>query len=223
MKPARTFFLLLLTLSSLFALSACQPITATIAPAEVQKTLIAPPGSLPPGIAPTLDLIPDLSCRVESDCVYAYRADRCCDCGAIYSREQVNDDARLSLQYGQADPALCSNVVCAPCQMPPLGLVCDNGTCRAAQSWAEILAMCPQQPQAQQIDWCFVQAAIAAVETGEYDQASAICRSIGTPQKTDNCLQSLAFLLAASNPAQSAQFCEQKSAAVEDCKRLIAP
>ncbi len=185
------------------ALTSClEPAPTPILPAR-QVTM--PIGTPPENTPPAPDLVPDLSCISDSDCVFAYRTDRCCDCGQILNRTQVTNDPRLGYVYGVRT---CANVMCAPCQEPPLVLVCAAGSCREAQTWQEILPNCPQKT-ADLVAWCFLRAALAAHQSGETEQAIAICSSedlVGT-QGAEECHLELARAIMAEDPRQAADFC----------------
>jgi hypothetical protein len=100
------------------------------------------PIRLPPRPAPAVD-VPESSCDVDEDCVHAFRLDRCCDCGAIYSRQYVDADPRLLLyrERWEVDypvprviPAACWGIHCAPCP-GPFRAVCADKMCRAPDTW----------------------------------------------------------------------------------------
>lgn len=160
------------------------------------------------------DLVPDLNCATDSDCVFAYRSDRCCDCGQILNRTQVASDPRLGYVYhGAQSLRSCANVMCAPCREPPFGLVCDAGSCREAQTWQEILPNCPQQA-AHLVAWCFANVAVAAHRSGETEQAIAICSSedlVGV-NGAEQCLMQLARTIMTEAPRQAADFCRANTA-----------
>jgi hypothetical protein len=198
----------------------CTPPIPTPAPPVMIITALPPDYTRP--IPPTLtpDLIPDLSCSQDSDCAFAYRTDRCCPCGAIYNREQVENtrclryaDEPEGYRYRKwRTPRRSCSVVCAPCYQPPLGLVCDAGTCREAQTWQEILSAC--DPDVEKGRWCRITAAVTAFQAGERDQAVAICADVpgaapyGIPY-SEECLLNLARTLKEKDPLASAAFCRE--------------
>jgi len=192
------------------ALTSClEPAPTPILP---DRQVITPVGIPTANIPPAPDLVPDLSCTTHSDCVFAYRTDRCCDCGQILNRTQVTNDPRLGYVYGVRT---CANVMCAPCQEPPFGLVCDAGSCREAQTWQEILPNCPQKT-AHLVAWCFANAALAAHQSGETEQAIAICSSedlVGM-NGAEQCLMQLARAIMAEDSRQAADFCRANTDSV---------
>jgi len=168
----------------------------------------------------TPDLSSQLSCTLDSDCVLAYRADHCCSCGSIYNRQTVEDDRGLRFvnepegyHYSKwrTPKRACPLVMCAPCPMPPFGLVCDAYMCRAAQTWQEIWSAC-ENLQADQKRWCVSNAAIAAYQAGDANQAAIVCNSLagnadwGTPYAED-CLLQVARSIMDADPQASAAFC----------------
>ena len=171
---------IVLILGCALALAACAGPQTTLAPT-------APPLVTPPAyVSPTPDLIPDLSCAQDSDCALARSIDGCCGCGAIFNREQVENEPRLRYLFEPEGyryergrrlqwPWECANIMCAPCPEPPFGLVCDSGACRGAQTWQEILAACPSLPPSRPMDWCYTSAALTAKQSGELEQAMRIC------------------------------------------------
>ena len=203
MKLPRFLAVSLWLLAYALALTSClEPAPTPILPAG---QVIMPVGTPTENIPPTPDLVPDLSCTTDSDCVFAYRTDRCCDCGQILNRTQVANDPRLGYVYGVRK---CANVMCAPCREPPFVLVCHAGSCREAQTWQEILPNCPQKT-AHLAAWCFSHAALAAHQSGETEQAIAICNSedlVGT-QDAEECHMQLARAIMAEDPRKAADFC----------------
>ncbi len=181
----RSVFVIVLILGCTLALAAClrpEVTSATVLP----RIILPEAGTAPPALPPTPDLIPDLSCTQSSDCVLARRIDICCACDGIFNRTQVENEPRLQYTYETENypyatprvvrqPGECANIMCAPCPVPPFGLVCDSGQCRATQTWPEILAACPNQPPSQPVEWCYTSAAIAAAQSGEMEQAVSIC------------------------------------------------
>jgi len=167
------------------ALAACLDSNPTLAPTALPLEILSTSGP-PTYVSPTPDLIPDLSCSQDSDCALARRIDHCCSCGEIFNREQVENEPRLRYLFEPEGyhyerwrrlrmPWECATVMCEPCPMLPFGLVCDSGTCRAAQTWQEILAACPNQHPSQPVEWCYTSAAIAAGQSGDLKQAMHIC------------------------------------------------
>jgi hypothetical protein len=134
------------------------------------------------------ELTPQTACQNASQCIWAVRSDRCCDCGGIYTLEQLESDPRLLFpsQNDEYDypvervppPAECGEVVCAPCMEPPIGLVCDGGSCRRAETAAEILSLCPSVPEPHRREWCPVTAAVAALDQQGLPEAVEICNQI---------------------------------------------
>lgn len=196
MTHTRLCFACVLILGCALALAACLHPTPT--PLTVLPQLTVPVLTPTAYISPTPDLIPDLSCTQDGDCALAYRADRCCTCAEIFNREQVENDPRLRYVFEPQGyryergrrlqwPWECANIMCAPCPPPPLGLVCDSGTCRATQTWQEILAACPAQPPSQPVEWCYISAAIAAAQSGDLAQALSICEQYTSD--VENCKQ----------------------------------
>jgi len=186
------------------ALTSClEPAPTPILPAR--QVVVLPVSTPTANIPPASDLVPDLSCTTHSDCVFAYRTDRCCDCGQILNRTQVINDPRLGYVYGVRT---CTNVMCAPCQEPPFGQVCAAGACREAQTWQEILPNCPQKTT-HLVAWCFTNAALAAHQAGETEQAIAICNNedlVGT-QAAEECHLNVAGAIMAEDPRKAADFC----------------
>lgn len=205
----------------LFALTTCAPPELT--PVVVQPIIVIDLTDALPG-SPTPDFVRDLTCADESDCVLAYRSDLCCDCDEIYSRAQVENDPRLRFSDETKEccyktPRIepnrrwrCPDVMCAPCQAPPVGLVCDSGACRAAQFWREILPLCPLQEQGQMANGCYYRAALDAAQAGEASQAASVCAGfpvniVGEAVDTEQCLLALARALMEQNPYQAVDFC----------------
>ena len=202
--------------ASLWLLAYALVLTSCLAPAPTPilpaRQVIIPVGTPTENVPPAPDLVPDLSCMTDSDCVFAYRTDRCCDCGQILNRTQVANDPRLGYVYGVLT---CANVMCAPCREPPFGLVCAAGACREAQTWQEILPNCPQKT-AHLVAWCFSKAALAAHQSGETEQAIAICNSedlVGT-QGAEECHMQLARAIMAEDPRKAADFCRANTDSV---------
>jgi len=202
-----------------WALSGCFPPPPTQAFPEqvVVLTLTAQPTDTP--IA-TPDRSHQLSCTIDSDCVLAYRTDQCCSCGSIYNRQTVEDDRRLRFVNEPQDyhyskwrtpQKICPLVMCAPCPMPPFGLVCDANMCRAAQTWQEIWSACSNLEQDQK-HWCVSNAAITAYQAVDENQAAIVCNSLegnegwGTPYSED-CLLQVARSIMSADPQASAAFC----------------
>lgn len=196
---SRPVFVITLILGCPLLLAAC--LHPKVNPATVLPRITLPEArTAPPALSPTPDLIPDLSCTQSSDCALARRLDTCCACDGIFNRTQVENEPRLRYTYETDNypyatprmvrqPEECDNVICAPCPVPPFGLVCDSGTCRAAQTWQEILAACPAQPPSQPSDWCYTSAAIAAAQSGDLAQALSICEQYTSD--VENCKQSV--------------------------------
>lgn len=214
--PFQTFHALsLLTL----IFSGCSIVTPTPALPEavVVLTLTAQPSPLPTG---TPAFSAQLSCSLDSDCVLAYRTDQCCSCGSIYNRQAVEEDRRLryvnapdGYQYEKwrTPRAVCPMVMCAPCPMPPFGLVCDANVCREAQTWQEIWSACGSLEQNQKT-WCHINAATMAFAAGEEDQAVKICNSLqgndqGGASFAEDCILQVGRSLMANDPQASAKFC----------------
>jgi hypothetical protein len=162
------------------------------------------------------ELTPQTACQSASQCIWAVRLDRCCDCGGIYNLEQVESDPRL-LFLSQNDeydypverippPPDCGEVVCAPCMEPPIGLVCDGGNCRRAQTAAEILSLCPAVVEPHRREWCPVTAAVAALNQQGLPEAVEICNQIsgrgmdGLPLR-ETCILNLAREFLSAYPA----------------------
>ena len=134
------------------------------------------------------ELTPQTACQNASQCIWAVRIDRCCDCGGIYTLDQLESDPRLLFpsQNDEYDypveripiPAECGEVVCAPCMEPPIGLVCDGGSCRRPETAAEILSLCPSVPEPHRREWCPVTAAVAALDQQGLPEAVDICNQI---------------------------------------------
>lgn len=197
----------------------CLPITPTPAlpQAVVALTLTAQPPPLP---TTTPVFSAELSCSVDSDCVLAYRTDQCCSCGSIYNRQAVDDDRRLRLVNEPPDyhypkwrtpQMVCPLVACAPCPMPPFGLVCDAKVCRGAQTWQEIWSACDSLEQNQK-SWCYANAASTAYQTDGEEQAATACNSLqgstdwGMPY-SEECLLQVARSLITDSPQAAAIFC----------------
>jgi hypothetical protein len=199
--------------------AACSPLPPTPAVPPLIVTEI-PPGytrPIPTSSIPTLN--PDLSCKQDSDCAFAYRTDTCCACGTITTRELVENTRFLRYirepggyryQKWRLPQLVCPGVMCAPCFEPPFSLVCDNGQCREGRTWQEILPECDEDVEKGK--WCRISAAAAAFKTGERDQAVTLCREVpgasgyGFPYAED-CLLNLASLIMKVDPRASADFC----------------
>jgi hypothetical protein len=207
----------------------CTPPVPTPAPPVLIITALPPDYTrpIPTSLAP--DLIPDLSCSQDSDCAFAYRTDRCCSCGEIYNREQVENTR--TLRYANEPegyyykkwrmPKFPCYVACAPCFPPPFGLVCDAGTCRGARTWQEILSACDLD--AEKGRWCRITAAVTAFQAGDRDQAVAICTEMsgaspyGIPY-SEECLLNIARAIKEKDPLASAAFCrEHMGAGLSGC------
>jgi hypothetical protein len=169
---------------------------------------------------PTPENTPAAGCAQGSDCVFAYRADQCCDCGRIYNREEVESNRWLHYfkdedydykKFRWPDKP-CPGVMCSPCYQPPFALVCNAGTCREALTWQEILPACPQQGSQNEIDWCYFSTAVTAYKAGEEEQAKSICKGMtgfagGDVPKTQECLMQLARAILPTNPQRAVEFC----------------
>jgi|WetSurSiteA1Bulk_404760.scaffolds.fasta_scaffold05830_2 hypothetical protein len=213
-----------------FLFTGCTRPTPTPALPLLIITALPPDYTRPIPTTPAPDLIPDLSCDQGSDCAFAYRTDRCCPCGEIYNREQVEntrtlrfvDEPEGHLYRKWRTPRLpCSGVMCAPCFAPPFGLVCDAGTCREVRTWQEILAVC--DPDIEKGKWCRITAADTAFQAGERDQAVKICAEASGASSygmhySEECLMNLARILKEKDPLASAAFCrEHMGAGLSTC------
>lgn len=169
----------------------------------------------------TPDLSAQLSCVMDSDCVLAYRTDQCCACGAIYNVQTVAMDRHLRLveeppgyrypkwRYPQKT---CPQVMCAPCPMPPFGLICETNICREAQTWQEIWSAC-KGLEPDQKRWCHVHAAIIAYQAGEEEQAATICNGQEGSEYSEipdaeDCLLQVARSAMKEDPHATASFCQ---------------
>jgi hypothetical protein len=142
-------------------------------------------GACTPPSPPLPELTPQTVCQDTSECVWAVRLDRCCDCGNIYTLQQVETDPRLLLWPQRYDydyaverarlPVECQNVVCAPCMEPPFGLLCNAGNCRPPQTAAEMLGICPNVSNPSQQEWCMITAAGVALNQQGLASAVEIC------------------------------------------------
>ncbi len=73
----------------------------------------------------------DRYCEHDSDCVLAIRIDQCCDCPALYTREQVDSDPDLMIyeegkDYSSLIKVDCTSILCYPCSMPRPVACVDN-------------------------------------------------------------------------------------------------
>jgi hypothetical protein len=167
--------------------------------------------SLPPALP---ELTPETACHDRGQCVWAVRLDRCCDCGGIYTLQQVENDPRLLLPQEPnyeypveriETPAECQNVVCAPCMEPPFGLLCADGNCREPETAAKILSICSDVTDPHRREWCSITAAGAALDQQGIDQAVQICSQIqgsgmdGLPEG-ETCILSMARALMDHDP-----------------------
>lgn len=138
-------------------------------------------------VAPTAT--PDLGCSADADCVIAIRLDVWCDCGHVYTREQVEDDPYLLLlperyDYPYRRPRRTREPsgptpACEPCE-PLMGTVCVDGQCRLAQTRPELLRVCPGLPERERT-WCYVRAAALALEEEGVPAAIETCASLAGP------------------------------------------
>jgi hypothetical protein len=159
------------------------------------------------------ELTPQTACESASHCVWAVRLDRCCDCGGIYTLQQVENDPRLLLPSRDYDYSLerihpqaeCQNVVCAPCMEPPYGLLCDHGNCREPRTAAEILGICPTISDPHRREWCQVSAAMVVLDQQGLKEAVDICDQLqgnaldGIPLR-ESCILSLARVIMDQHP-----------------------
>jgi hypothetical protein len=194
-------------------LAACGlPVSPTPVP-----TLTAP-ASLP--TPPTAD-IPESSCIVDEDCTYAFRLDRCCDCGAIYSRRYVDAESSLLLYRERWDydypvprvtPADCSGINCAPCPGPQFGPICANDTCKAPEKWDEVSRLCPKEADPRATKSCYTQAAIYAYLQVGLDRSLELCGRIqgeaseGIPG-SEECAAQIGRLVLNKDPDRAVEFC----------------
>ena len=141
-----------------------------------------------PPSPPLPGLTPQTGCQDVLQCVWAIRLDRCCDCGGIYTLQQVENDPRLLLSSQRYDynypveriqlPDECQNVVCAPCMEPPFGLLCEGGNCREPETAAEILSICPNVSDPLYRERCPAIAAAVALDQQGPAEAVEICNQI---------------------------------------------
>jgi hypothetical protein len=211
-------------------LSGCIPYPPTqVLPEQTVVIALTAQPTATPFATPDRSL--ELSCTLDSDCVLAYRTDHCCSCGAIYNRQTVEDNRRLRFVNEPEDyryskwrtpETICPLIACAPCPMPPFGLVCDANQCRAAQTWQEILSACDNW-ETDQKNWCFANAAIAAYQAEGADRAATVCASLegdtgwGIPYSED-CLLQVARTIMSTDPQTSAAFCRaQMNVLLSNC------
>lgn len=165
--------------------------------------------------SPLPELTPQTACQNASQCVWAVRLDRCCDCGGIYTLEQVENDPRLLLTSQRYEyeypvkrikPAVeCQKVMCEPCMEPPFGLLCEAGNCLEPETAAEILSICSNVPDSQRRERCPIIAAGAALNQQGWAEGVEICKQIpgngidGLPLR-ETCTLSLARAIMTHHP-----------------------
>ncbi|MBN2393505.1 MAG: hypothetical protein JXR84_22420 [Anaerolineae bacterium] len=180
---------------------------------------------------------PEYGCTVDEDCAFAVRLDRCCDCGAIYSKQYVDAEPYLLLYRERWDyaypvprisPAICWHIYCAECQSVPLGPICIDGMCRAAEKWNDIVRLCEKATDSQMMNNCYSQAAQHAYFQVGVEKALELCSRIqgevaaGEPgDDKDTCFHNIAVQVGKTDVAQAREICERMTERVDDYIKSI--
>ena len=114
------------------------------------------------------------------------RVDICCSCPEVTTQARVRATKGVEIyvperEYGSLRPAICAQIDCSPCPLPPAGAICRSGQCRAPETVQEILTACPD---------CFVQAAQVAYRAANMQRAIDFC-SQSSPEQQFTCFSKL--------------------------------
>ncbi|MEA3335568.1 MAG: hypothetical protein U9R25_06625 [Chloroflexota bacterium] len=161
---------------------------------------------------------PDLRCIEDSDCVIAFRLDLWCDCGSIYSREQVEGDPNLLLvwerrKYPYTVPRTTRTptgpiAMCKPCGYHPTGAICWEGRCKLPDNQVEMLRLCDGLVDQPRAGICYDAAAYQAFQETGTQGALKICRLQKRPDLEAACFSNIASFLAQTDAERANQLCK---------------